>query len=126
MQSVLLFSLIGLTAGIIAGMFGIGGGLIIIPALVYIAGFSQFAATGTSLAVLLPPIGILATIEYYRRGHVNMKAALIMAVCLMLGSWLSARMTRKFNELYLRLAFGMFLSGIGLWVVFSTWRKIKS
>jgi len=126
MQSVLLFATIGLTAGIIAGMFGIGGGLIIIPALVYIAGFSQFAATGTSLAVLLPPIGILATIEYYRRGHVNMKAALIMAICLMLGSWLSARMTRKFNELYLRLAFGIFLSGIGLWVVFSTWRKIRA
>jgi uncharacterized protein len=126
MQSIIIFSLIGLFAGLTAGVFGLGGGLIIIPALVYVAGFSQFTATGTSLAVMLPPIGIAATIEYCRRGHVNLKAAMIIAACLILGSWLSARMTRKFNELYLRLAFGIFLSVIGLLVVFSTWRKIKS
>ena len=126
MQSIVIFVLIGLTAGLTAGIFGLGGGLIIIPALVYFAGFSQFSATGTSLAVLLPPIGILATIEYYRRGQVNLKAAIIIALCLMLGAWLSARITRRFNELYLRLAFGLFLTGIGFWVVYSAWRKIKS
>ena len=123
-QSIVIYIIIGIVAGISSGVFGIGGGLIIIPALVYVAGYSQLSATGTSLAVLLPPIGIAATIEYYRRGHVNLKAAIIIALCLMLASWAGARITRKFNDLYLQLAFGIFLSTIGCYIVVSTLRKI--
>jgi len=124
-QSILLFCTIGVTAGLLSGVFGIGGGLIIIPALIYFAGFSQFEATGTSLAVLLPPIGIMASMEYYRRGFVNLKAALIIALCLMLASWVGARFTRKINEMYIRIGFGGMLSLIGIFIVISSLRKVK-
>ena len=124
-QQILLYTGIGVFAGISAGFFGIGGGLVIIPALIYFAGYSQLSATGTSLAVLLPPIGLAATYEYYRRGHVNLQAALIIAVSLMLASWFGARITRKFNELYLRLGFAIFLVSIGVYMIVSTIRKLR-
>lgn len=124
-QAVALYVGIGVFAGISAGLFGIGGGLVIIPALIYLAGYSQLTATGTSLAVLLPPIGLVATIEYYRRGYVNLKAAMIIAVSLMIASWFGARFTRRFNELYLRLGFGIFLASIGGYMIVSTLRKLR-
>lgn len=71
------FIAIGLSSGVLAGIFGIGGGILIVPALMYVAGFSQKLAIGTSLAVLLPPIGIAAVLEYYRNGNVDFRAALI-------------------------------------------------
>src|SRR5579862_5990457 len=78
---------IGLAAGALSGVFGIGGGVIIVPSLIYLAGFTQHRATGTSLAVLLPPIGIAATFEYYRHSNVDLRAAIIIAGAMILGSW---------------------------------------
>jgi hypothetical protein len=71
----------------LSGLFGIGGGVIIVPALIYLAGFDQHLATGTSLAVLLPPVGFGAAIEYYRQGHVDLKAAIVIAVALFVCAW---------------------------------------
>ena len=79
MPSSVLFLVIGLVGGIASGLFGVGGGIVIVPALIYWAGFTQHMATGTSLAVLLPPIGLAATIEYYRHDNVDFGAALIIA-----------------------------------------------
>jgi uncharacterized membrane protein YfcA len=76
-SSTLLFISIGLAAGILSGIFGIGGGVVIVPALIYLGGFTQHRTTGTSLAVLLPPIGIGAMWEYYRHDNVNVRAAII-------------------------------------------------
>jgi uncharacterized membrane protein YfcA len=115
-----LFALIGLAAGLIAGFFGLGGGLIIVPALIYLAGFSQLTATGTSLAILLPPVGLAAVIEYYRRGHVNLKAAAIIAVCLFFAAWLSSHLAQKVNAVYLRLAFGVFIIVVGSYIVYTS------
>ncbi|MRR14085.1 sulfite exporter TauE/SafE family protein, partial [archaeon] len=75
----LILILIGLVSGVVSGIFGIGGGVLIIPALVYLLGFSQHTATGTSLAILLPPVGLGAVMEYYRRGNVDIRTALIVA-----------------------------------------------
>src|SRR6185295_5410711 len=69
--SLLTLVLIGLVSGLASGVFGIGGGVLIVPGLIYLAGFTQHRATGTSLAVLLPPVGLAATIEYYRHGNVD-------------------------------------------------------
>lgn len=88
--SVLLLFIIGLLAGVLSGLFGIGGGVVIVPALIYVAGFRQHMATGTSLAILLPPIGIAAAYEYYRHGNVNVRAAAIIAVAVLVGGWLGA------------------------------------
>ena len=77
---ILILVVIGIITGIMAGMLGIGGAIIMIPALVYLLGISQQTAQGTSLAVMLPPVGIIAAFNYYKAGHVNIKWALILAV----------------------------------------------
>lgn len=73
MTSIWLYLLLGLVAGTFSGLIGIGGGVLIVPALVFLFGLSQHQAQGTTLALLVPPIGLLATWEYYRHGYVNLK-----------------------------------------------------
>jgi uncharacterized membrane protein YfcA len=104
--SAVLFVVIGLAAGLLSGVFGIGGGVVIVPALIYWAGFSQHRATGTSLAVLLPPIGFAAMWEYYRHDNVNVRAAMIIAGAVFVGGWLGAVIVNRVSGPYLRLAFG--------------------
>lgn len=116
MPSWLIFVLIGLTGGIAAGVFGIGGGIIVVPALVYWAGFSQHMATGTTVAVLLPPIGLAAALEYYRHGNVDIRAAMILAASMFIGAWLGAVFANELNEHYLHLAFGLFICALGLYI----------
>jgi uncharacterized protein len=82
--------IVGVVSGIAAGFFGIGGGLVIVPALVLWAGVSQHMAIGTTLAVLLPPVGLAAAFEYYRHGNVNVRAAIIIAATMFIGSWVGA------------------------------------
>lgn len=113
----LLFA-IGVFAGVLSGLFGIGGGVVIVPALIYIAGFRQHLATGTSLAVLLPPIGVAAAFEYYRNGNVNVRAAAIIAVAILIGSWLGAVVANRMAGPQLRLAFGIFVVGLGIYLVY--------
>src|SRR6187455_1960041 len=105
MNSTLLFVLIGLGGGVASGFFGVGGGIVIVPALIYWAGFTQHRATGTSLAVLLPPIGLAATFEYWRNGNVDLRAAMIIAAMMVAGSWVGARFANEVSGPKLRLAF---------------------
>ena len=123
-NSMMVYVFIGVLAGVISGFFGIGGGIIIVPALIYLAGFSQLMATGTSLAVLLPPIGLAATLEYYKRGYVNWKAAIVIALCLFLSAWLSARFATRVNAAFLRLGFGAFITLIGLYFIFTSLQNV--
>lgn len=115
---------IGLTGGIAAGVFGIGGGIIVVPALVYWAGFSQHMATGTTVAVLLPPIGLAAALEYYRHGNVDIRAAVILAATMFVGAWLGAVFANGLNEHYLHLAFGVFVCALGLYISLGTIRHL--
>lgn len=100
---------IGLGAGILSGLFGIGGGIVIIPALVLLAKLDQHTANGTSLAALLLPVGLLATIEYYRRGQVRVPYAAILAAGLLLGGLIGARFAGKIPDVTLRRSFGVLL-----------------
>jgi uncharacterized protein len=84
---ILLLTIIGLIVGFFGGMFGVGGGVILIPALVYIIGMEQHTAQGTSVAILLPPIGIVAAYNYYKAGHINIKYAIIIAITFVVGSY---------------------------------------
>ncbi|WP_024873306.1 sulfite exporter TauE/SafE family protein [Tolumonas lignilytica] len=117
------FILIGLSAGLLSGLFGIGGGVLIVPALIYILGFSQKLATGTSLAILLPPVGIAAVLEYYRHGEVDFKAALTIAVMVLIGSWLGARVAVQLDEKILKTVFGIFLIVLGIYIVMDAMKK---
>jgi len=109
MTQIIFLLLIGMAAGAVSGVLGIGGGIIIIPALVYIMGYSQQEAQGTSLGLLLPPIGLLAVINYYKAGFVNIKAALIMSVAFVLGSYISSKFAVSLPENVLKKIFGVFL-----------------
>jgi len=119
-----LLLLIGLFSGIAAGLFGIGGGVLIVPALVYLAGFSQHTAVGTSLAILLPPVGLAAVLQYYRYGQVNLKAAMIVAAALFVGGWLGAILANHLQGPHLKLAFGIFVVGLGIYLVFGALRQL--
>ena len=106
MINVLLYVLIGLFAGAISGLIGIGGGIVIVPALIYLFGFSQHAAQGTTLAMMIPPIGILAALAYYKQGHVNLLVAGLICVGFVLGGYLGAKVAIGFPEVVLRKVFG--------------------
>jgi uncharacterized membrane protein YfcA len=105
-------------------VFGIGGGVVIVPALVYGLGFTQQRATGTSLAVLLPPIGLAAAVEYYRHGNVDLGAALVIAPAMFLGGWLGAWTANRVGEGWLKLAFGLFLCTLGLYLISGSVRAL--
>ena len=121
---VLVLIVIGLLAGILSGIFGIGGGVVIVPALIYVAGFRQHMATGTSLAVLLPPIGIAAAYEYHRHGNVNVRAAAVIAAAVFVGGWLGAVVANRMPGPQLRLAFGIFVVGLGVYLILGAMRRL--
>lgn len=116
---------IGLVAGLASGVFGIGGGVLIVPALVYLAGFSQHAATGTSLAILLPPVGLAAVLAYYRFGHVELRSALFVAVGLLVGAGIGALFANTIKGQSLRLLFGFFVIGLGVYQVFNALKRMQ-
>lgn len=122
--TLVLLLLIGLGAGILAGFFGVGGGIVIVPALIYIMGFSQHKATGTSLAVLLPPIGLAAVLEYYRHGYVDLKAAAIIAGASLLGAWVGAVFANKLSGPVLRLGFGIFTVLLGFYLIYGASKRL--
>lgn len=120
----LTFVQIGILGGLFAGFFGVGGGIVIVPALIYWAKFSHHKATGTSLAVLLPPIGLAATIEYYRHGNVDVRAALILAVTMFLGAGIGAYFANRISGPHLRLLFGVFVLGMGVYLIYGACRRL--
>ncbi len=124
MPSWLMFIVIGLLGGLFAGMFGVGGGIVIVPALVYWAGFSQHKATGTSLAVLLPPIGLAAVIEYYRHGYVDVRAGILLAATMVVGAWGGAVIANQMKGPHLRLAFGVFVSAMGIYLIYGACKRL--
>ncbi|AGY59974.1 sulfite exporter TauE/SafE family protein [Gloeobacter kilaueensis] len=105
---------LGLVAGVLAGMFGIGGGAIMVPAMMFIVGFGTKMATGTSLAALLLPFGLFGVLEYYKNGQVNIPAALLLVVGLTVGSFFGARLTLALPDIVVKRAFGIFLIVIAL------------
>ena len=123
-SSMVLLLAIGLAAGVLSGVFGIGGGVVIVPALIYLAGFTQHRATGTSLAVLLPPIGFAAMWEYYRHDNVNVRAAMIIAAAVFVGGWLGALAANRVSGPYLRLAFGVFVVVLGVSLIVGAFRRL--
>jgi len=100
---------IGLAAGVLAGMFGIGGGVIIVPTLMLLVGFSIKMASGTSLVALLLPVGILGAIEYYKQGQINIPAALFLVAGLFIGTFFGAKITLALPELMVKRGFGVLL-----------------
>ena len=101
--------LIGVLAGVFAGMFGIGGGLIIVPALAVLYGMKQHAAVGTSLGALLLPVGALSAWVYWKNGNVNVKYSVLLAAGLLVGAFVGAKLVEPVSDVTLRRMFGAFL-----------------
>ena len=101
------YILVGLSAGVASGFFGIGGGLVMVPALVFFFGYSQHMAQGTSLAVLTLPIGLLAALRYHQSSNVNISAALWIALGLVLGAWVGAQIVHFISESVLKKIVGI-------------------
>lgn len=114
----ILFIAIGLAAGVLAGLFGIGGGVVIGPALILLAKYPPQLATGTSLGALLLPVGALGAWEYYRRGNLNITTSLWIAVGLLFGAWVGAKLAQSLSGPQLQKAFAIFLVliAIRVWV----------
>ncbi len=114
LQIVLILVLIGLTAGIFGGMVGLGGGVIMIPAMIYFLGMTQLQAQGTSLAVMLPPIGIFAAINYYKAGHIDWRFALIIAIAFTLGGYFGSKIALNVPAHVIRKFFAVSLIAIAI------------
>ena len=107
-----VFVAIGAVAGVLSGIFGIGGGIIIVPLLVFAAKFNQKLATGTSIAVFVLPVAILGAIAHYRAGNVNVRASLLVAAGLFVGSWLGAQISLGTGDAMLKRAFAVLLVAV--------------
>jgi uncharacterized membrane protein YfcA len=109
---------IGMAAGLLSSLVGIGGGTLIVPSLVLLFAMSQKMAQGTSLAMLLPPIGVLAVINYYRSGYVDFKIAAVLCVAFILGSYIGSKIALGLPELTIKRVFGVFLMILALKYLF--------
>jgi uncharacterized membrane protein YfcA len=116
--SIVLLVIMGLITGFMAGMLGIGGGIIVIPAMVMILGFTQQSAQGTSLAMMLPPVGIFAVINYYKAGHVDWRVAAILALFFIVGSIFGSKLAIKIPQDILKKVFGVFLLLVAIKMLF--------
>lgn len=114
MQQGVLIALIGIVAGMLGGMLGLGGAIIIIPALVMLLGYSQQMAQGTALMMMVLPVGALAAFQYYRNGYVDIKAALIMAAFFFIGGFFGAKIATQIPQEIMKKTFALLLVGLAV------------
>jgi hypothetical protein len=114
-----LYLLLGLVVGVLSGIIGIGGGVLLVPALIYLFHENQRQAQGTSLAALLAPVGALAFLEYYRAGEVNVKAAVFITIGFIIGGYFGGLSAQHIPETVLRRVFGVVLLALGLQMLFN-------
>lgn len=109
-----LYIILGLVAGVLSGIFGVGGGVILIPALVYMAGLTQHQAQGTTLAAMVPPIGLLAALRYWQAGNVKISIAALICAGFFIGGFLGANSIQNVPDPLLKKLFGAFLFIVSL------------
>jgi uncharacterized protein len=117
-QTIIILILVGLVAGMLSGLVGLGGGVIIVPALVFFVGFSQHQAQGTSLGILLLPAGIFAVVNYYQKGYIDVKAVLLLFVGFLAGGYLGSKLSVSMPESTLKKVFAIALLVIAGKVLF--------
>jgi len=108
-QTILLLIIVGVAAGMLSGLVGLGGGVIIVPALVFLLGFSQYQATGTSLGILLLPAGIFAVMNYYKKGYIDIKVVLLIFAGFLLGGYLGSKISLSLPQATLKKIFAVVL-----------------
>lgn len=125
LQTILLLTLIGLAAGMLSGMVGIGGGVVIVPALVFLLGLSQHQAQGTSLFILSLPVLLLAVMNYWRSGNVNWHFGLVIASTFVLGAFLGSKLTLRLPEAWVKLIFGLLMAYVSFQMISAGYTGIQ-
>lgn len=113
-QAIGILLLIGLAAGVFGGMVGLGGGVIMIPALIFLMGMTQLEAQGTSLAVMLPPVGLFAVMNYYKSGNLNFKYAMLIAVAFLIGGYFGSKIALNIPVTVVRKVFAIAMIAMAL------------
>ena len=116
---ILLLILIGLFSGFLSGLVGVGGGIIMVPLLIMVVGLTQFQAQGTAIFTMLPPIGILAAINYYKAGHVKWEYAILIAVTFVVGGYLGSNLSLSLSPSLVRRVFGIVMLITALKLLFT-------
>ena len=117
MINIILYLLLGLFGGALSGLIGIGGGTIFVPALIYLFGLTQHQAQGTTLALLIPPIGLLAALTYYKNGYVNLTIAVFVCLGFFIGGLVGAKLAVGLSNEMLRKVFGFVILLIALYMI---------
>jgi uncharacterized protein len=117
-QTILIIILVGISAGMLSGLVGVGGGIIIVPALVYFIGFSQKTAQGTSLGLIMLPVGILGVLQYYKQGHVDYKVVGILAIGFLAGSFFGSKIALSISQDTLKKIFAVLMIIIAVKMLF--------
>lgn len=117
-QTILIIILVGIAAGMLSGLVGVGGGIIIVPALVYFIGFSQKTAQGTSLALIMLPVGILGVLQYYKQGHIDWKIVGLLAVGFVAGSFFGSKLALSISQETLKKVFAVLMIIIAIKMLF--------
>ena len=118
-MNAVLYIILGIVAGVFGGMFGIGGGTILIPALVYLFGLTQLKAQGTTLAIMVPPIGLLAALRYYYSGNVKLGMAGFICLGFFVGGLIGANSVQNLSNPLLKKLFGVFLMFVAIEMIFT-------
>jgi uncharacterized membrane protein YfcA len=124
-QTILLLTSIGLAAGMLSGMVGIGGGVVIVPALVFLLGLSQHQAQGTSLFILSMPVLLLAVMNYWRTGNVNWRFGLVIASTFVIGAFLGSKLTLRLPEAWVKLIFGVLMAYVSFQLILSGYTGLQ-
>jgi uncharacterized protein len=117
-QTILIIVVIGIAAGILSGLVGVGGGIIIVPALVYLIGFSQKAAQGTSLGVLLLPVGILGVLQYYKQGHIDLKVVGYLSLGFVVGGFFGSKIALSISQETAKKIFAIVMIVVAVKMIF--------
>lgn len=125
-QTILILVLIGILAGILSGFVGVGGGILIVPALVYFLGMSQHEAQGTSLFVLLLPVGIFAVINYSKSGFMDWKFGLIIALTFVVGGYIGSKLALKISPSLVKLIFGSIMAIVSIKLILSGFNGLSN
>jgi uncharacterized membrane protein YfcA len=125
-QTIFILITIGLLAGVLSGFVGVGGGIVIVPGLVYMLGFSQHQAQGTSLFILSMPVVILATMNYWKSGNVNWKFGLIIALTFILGGYIGSKLALKVSPGLVKFLFGILMAYVSFRLIVSGYQSLSS
>jgi uncharacterized membrane protein YfcA len=117
-NTIIILIIIGFASGVLGGLVGVGGGIIIVPALVFILGFSQLDAQGTSLALIMFPVGLLAVIQYYKQGHVNFNIVFLLAIGFVIGSFLGSKISLSIPQQTVKRIFAILMLVIAIKILF--------